>query len=392
MSRIQVLRHQRDFSEATEGASGLYVLTNVAFDGDAPEAIVLSLGSRTSSLRRSSGRVRFARNKLPFEIHNPSVLLSGDQLTGLQDNFALVREALRDFGDRRLSRIPIDDPVHEIILPKLQEKSHEICWIDSTLDSLSMDSALYRSYLRKSRNVNLFDHEVATEQAILLLDEFQLASQLYCQLPELCDYLVQNDVKTDDIGPRGQQFREWLRLNETINDSTGIALDFVAYELRPLRIAGRNFQWRFDSLPEGSIPQRVTGDLRRVAVDLLLRYKGHPVWCEVKAKGDTWTSSAMQQILFYGSMLSGGNQKRRCRRHFPDQFQSFQPWLGILVEDQDDPMFLDDYEQTLNFARSQSVKNSLKGLFGGMVFGKFHQTEGGWALHQPQIIDFDKQA
>ena len=94
----------------------------------------------------------------------------------------------------------------------------------------------------------------------------------------------------------------------------------------------------------------------------------------------------MQQILFYGSMLSSGDQKRRCRRHFPDQLQSFQPWLGILVEDRDDPKFLADYEQTLSFANSQITKNTLKDLFGGIVFGMIQETPNAWVLSRSQII------
>jgi hypothetical protein len=387
MSRIQCLRHHRDFNEAIEGASGRHIVTNVSFDGNAPEAIRLNLASPRSSLRRRlHPRRYFPRNETPFEIHNPSVFLSSDQLTGLQDNFAVIQEALEGLGDRRLSKTPFDDPIHETILPIIQSISYEIAWIDSVLDSLSLDSSLYRSYLRKSRSVSLFDHQVATEQAVMLLDEFKLASELYSQLPELRAYHVLGDVQTDDIGPRGQQFRQWLQSNMTINDGAGIALDYIAYELRPLRIAGRNFQWKMDALPEGMVPQWAAGDLRKVAVDLLLRYQGHPVWCEVKAKGDTWTSSAFQQILFYGSMLSSGNQIRRCHRQFKDEFQSFHPWLGILVEDQDDQMFLADYEQTINFASSQITKNTLKDLFSGIVFAMFRETPDGWMLSRSQFI------
>jgi hypothetical protein len=385
MPRIQRLRHLRDFNEAADWASGKHCLTNVSFNGDAPEAIRLNLRSPNSSFRRPAhpGPILFPRNNPSFEIHNPALLISSSQLNDLQKNFAVVNEAL---GGHPLPSIPFADPTNEVILTEIQEKSYEIAWIDSVLDSLSLDTALYRSYLRKSRTVNLFDHQVATEQAVVLLDEFQLASELYSQLPELRDYHVQNEVQVDDIGPRGQQFREWLQ-GHAINDGANITLEFVAYELRPLRIFGRNFQWQMGPLPEGAVPQRATGDLRRVAVDLLLRYDGHPVWCEVKAKGDTWTSSAMQQILFYGSMLSSGNQKRRCGRCYPDEFQCFQPWLGILVEQRnDDQDFIADYEQTLNFANSQSVKKSLRDLFGGLFIGMFQQTGTDWTLCKPHII------
>jgi hypothetical protein len=378
-TRIQRLRHYRDFIEATDGASGLQILTNVSFDGNATEAIRLDLASPNSSLRSSTQRIQFPRSKIPFEVHNPAIMLSSDQLAGLQDNFAVVHEAL---GDNPLGKISIENSVHESILPMIQAKSYEIDWIDSLLGSLSLDSALYRSYLNHPNAVAVSDQGVAAT----LLADFRQASELYSQLPELRAYLVQGDVRTKNIGPRGQQFRSWLQESKTISNESGLALDYVAYELRPLRISGSNFQWKQNIVDDSSPTQGVSWDLRRVSVDLLLRFEGCPLWTEVKMQGDTWTSSAMQQILFYGSMLSSGNQKRRCRRHFSDQFQSFQPWLGILVEDQDDSKCLADYEQTVKFASSQSLKSSLEDSFGGIVFGMIQEAPNGWTLSKSKII------
>lgn len=383
MPRIQRLRHHRDFIEASNGVSGLQILTNVSFEGNAPEAIRLNLASPNSSLRRSFLRDRFPRNASPFAIHNPSVLLSSDQLAGLQDNFAVVHEVL---GDERLGTISIESPAHEIMLPMFQARSHEIAWIDSVLESLSLDSALYHSYLGHPRSVNLFDQGMATTPAINLLNEFTEASDLYSQLPELRAYLVQGDVRVDEIGPRGQQFREWLQKSSTITDGSGISLDYVAYELRPLRISGGCFRWNQKAADDITPVDGVSGDLRRVSVDLLLRFDGFPLWTEVKMKGDTWTSCAFQQILFYGSMLCSGNQKRRCRRYFSNQFQGFQPWLGIIVEDRDDPDFLADFEQTLMLANSQITRTTLDGLFGGIVFGMIKKTSDGWMLSRSNVI------
>lgn len=372
--RIQRLRHRRDFLETTDEALGLRVLTNVSFNGDTPEAIRLNLASPNSSLRRSDERSQFSRSETPFAIHNPAVMLSSDQLVGLQDNFAVIHEAL---GDSRLGNTPIDDDRNKSILSMIQARSYEIVWIDSLLDSLSLNSTLHRSYLSHPRTVDLSNKDVAAS----LLTSFQEASDLYSQLPELRAYSVQGDVQTENIGPRGERFRLWLQQNASIRSGGDLALDYVAYALRPLRMSGRDFKWK-----QGLPGEDVVMDLRLAAVDLLLRFDVHPVWCEVKAKGDTWTSSAMQQILFYGSMLSSGNQKRRCRRHFLDQFQCFQPWLGILVEDRDDPQFQADYEQTLTFASSENFRNSLKDSFGGIVFGMIQEASNGWTISRSKII------
>ena len=253
-------------------------------------------------------------------------------------------------------------------------------------DHRSLDSALFRPYRSYPKIVTLFERGAATEQAATLLAEFQRTAELYSQLPELGAYRDKSDVRSEDNGPRGQQFRSWMQRSGTISDGTCMTLDFVASELRPLRTSGENYQWKQNIVDDSSPTQDVCRDLRRVSVDLLLRFDGCPLWTEVKMLGDTWTSSAMQQILFYGSMLSSGNQKRRCRRHFSDQFQSFQPWLGILVEDQDDPKFLADYEQTLSFANSQITKSTLKVLFGSIVFGMIQETPNGWVLSRSEII------
>ena len=382
-TRIQRLHHHRDFIEATDGASGMKILTNVSFDGSSPEAIRLNLKSPNSSLRRSSQRIRFPRSETPFEVLNPAVLLSSEQLAGLQDNFAVVNEAI---GDSRLGTISIESPIHESVLPMIQSRSYEIAWIDSVLESLSLDSALYRSYLGHPQSLNLFDHGAVTEQAKTLFNEFTEASDLYSQLPELRDYLDQREVQLGKIGPRGQCFRAWLQENSTITDGSAFALDYVAYELRPLRISGGCFQWKQNAVNDNSPAEDATRDLRRVSVDLLLRYDGAPLWTELKMQGDTWTSCAFQQILFYGSMLNSGNQKRRCRRYFSEQFESFQPWLGVLVEDRVDPKFLADYEQTFKAANSEISQGVLGPLFGGIIFGMIQQTQEGWTLSRSEVI------
>ena len=377
MPRIRYLRHHRDFMEASDGVSGLQILTNVSFDGDAPEAVRLNIASPNSSLRRSSQRQPFRRNKVPFEIHSPAILINSDQLAVLQRNFAAVHSAI---GDRRLGTISIESPIHESILPLIQARSYEIIWIDSVLESLSLNSSLYQSYLQHPNALNLADQGVATT----LISQARDASDLYSRLPELRSYADQDDVETEDIGPRGEQFRQWLQKNHTVANGNGFAMDFVAYALRPLRISG--FQWHMGNAGDIQLPHEPATDLRRLTVDLLLRFEGSPIWCEVKARGDRWTSSALQQILLYGSMLCGANQMHRCRRYFADSFLTFQPWLGILVEDQDDPRFQADYEQALSLAQTDIFQNALGSLFGGMIFGMIQETPAGWQLSRSQVI------
>jgi hypothetical protein len=101
--------------------------------------------------------------------------------------------------------------------------------------------------------------------------------------------------------------------------------------------------------------------------------------------GDTWTSSAMLQILFYGSMLSNGHQRRRLMRFFPDQFGSTQPWLGIIVENRDDKDFAADFEQAVTFASHSQTRKLLQPHFDGMIFNLLHPENGGWS-GEPTIV------
>ena len=52
--------------------------------------------------------------------------------------------------------------------------------------------------------------------------------------------------------------------------------------------------------------------------------------------GDTWTSSALQQILLFGAMVAGEHQSRRLQYHYGAEFEQGRQWLAVLVEDRDD--------------------------------------------------------
>jgi hypothetical protein len=153
---------------------------------------------------------------------------------------------------------------------------------------MKLDSALYQSCLGHPKSLNLFENGELSDQGVALFNEFTEASALYTQLPELSDYFDQGSVGVDEFGPRGQQFRVWLQGNSTINDGSDIGLDYVAYELRPLRISGGCIQSKQTAGIECTSAEGVSRDLRRISVDLLLRFEGYPLWTELKMQGDTW--------------------------------------------------------------------------------------------------------
>ncbi len=198
-------------------------------------------------------------------------------------------------------------------------------------------------------------------------------------IPELSAFNEQDHGREGNLGPRGQQFREWFQKHRILScDHHQFAC--VDYELRPLRMFGPNFGWH---LPE-DMPQ----DPRKMSVDLLCRFQRNPVWCELKMNGDHFASAALQQILFYGSMLCGENQIRRCSRLFKDDFDTFHPWLGILAEERKDNRFENDFQITVDFCRHPDTANLLRGFFGGMLIGKIYEEEIVWKFSRLEVLDW----
>lgn len=365
--RLLRLHALQEYHSVAAECKGLHVITNVSIQGGNAEAIRLNLDLPNSSYRRiGSPSKTFPRSQPPFDVLSPSLLLSAEQLREWQRNFASVYDAV---GDEMLGNIGQNDPVNETILQRLQARSFEMLHIDGLLKKLAMETALYLSYQKKAKKIDLLQGNDPTPVGRTLLQDFDEAVATYSQIPELRHYLVQNDPVAGDLGPRGQQYRQWLIQGPGMPISDGCSLECVAYELRPLRLSGKHFCWN-----------QSNEDLRLVSVDLLCRYHDQPVWCEVKMAGDTWTSSAVRQIFFYGSMLANGHQHRRLMRFFGDQFGVFRPWLGVIVEKREDPEFLRDFEQAISFAQHKATRDVLQPHFDGMVFTMIRSDGGGWAV------------
>ena len=371
--RLDRVPNMQEYQAFSRKRTGLHVLTNTCFQDGCPEALRLNLQSPNTGYRRANGSPgTFPRESSPFDILSPSLLLSADQLGLWHSNFAVVSEAV---GNKPLGTIRVKDPANDSILRHLQARSFEIAYIDTLMETLPVETALYQAYNRHGKTIGLLHGDTVTVEGASLLRDFESAAAVYCQVPELCRYFVQEDIRTEELGPRGQRFREWLSGSHTLPIGQEAALEYIGYELRPLHLAGRDFRWK-----------QTAGDLRLVAVDLLCRYQDQPVWCEVKMAGDTWTSSALLQILFYGCMVSSGHQRRRLNRFFPNQFNSCRPWLGILVEKRDDPDFCRDWDQTIAFARHPSSKQVLQPHFDGIIFVLLTQEEEGWGMADSTVV------
>ena len=371
--RLQCLNNLQEYHFVTGERTGLHVLTNTSFDDGRTEAVRFNLDQPTSSCRRSGVQAGvFPRQRPPFDILSPSLLISVEQLNGWRDNFASVHDAA---GEQSLGNIPQNAPANDVILQGVQACSFEIAHIDEILRTLPVETALYSSYQAHPRQIGLIQDTNLTPDGSALLQHFGEAVSVYSRVPELRRYSIQDEAVEGGPGPRGRQFQQWLAQGHSLPIGDGFVLEYVAHELKPLHLSGGDFRWNQNH-----------GDLRLVSVDLLCRYRKQPVWCEVKMAGDTWTSSAVLQILFYGSMLSSGHQRRRLARCFPDQFENTRPWLGVVAERRDNADFLPDYRQAIAFAEHQAVCEVLRPQFGGLIFVLLQPENEGWGVVESTIV------
>lgn len=242
---------------------------------------------------------------------------------------------------------------------------------------LPLETNLYQEFLKHPRSLRLFDSEVMSDAGQSLLTNFSQAIACYVQVPQLRGYSIQESVREGELGPAGEQFLEWFQQARRLSGPAAEAgLEYVAYALRPLRLSGAEFRW-----------ERQTQDARRLSIDLLCRFRGQPVWTELKMIGDTWTSSALQQILLYGAMVAGGHQVRRLQSYYGAEFEQGRPWLAVLVEDRDDRAFLDDFDQTLRFVRLPAAKKAIQEHFAGIILAKIKGHEGQWGISEWYVIE-----
>ncbi|WP_237228827.1 hypothetical protein [Rubinisphaera sp. JC750] len=374
MSRLTLIHTQQELVAAVAEKTGRHVLLNAVFDSGAPETIRLNLASPNCSCYSSShGAQTFSLDEIPFQVLSPAVLLSMSELSGWAANFTFAAEAV---GEVSWGQIPQNDPRNDVPLPKLQSVIDQLLEADSLLRELPVETDLYRSYLKHPRSLRLLDGEVMSDAGQDLLANFAQATTCYVQVPELRGYCIQESVREGELGPAGEQFREWFQQACGLSGSAADAgLEYVAYSLRPLRLSGSEFRW-----------ETQTQDARRLSIDLLCRFRGQPVWTELKMVGDTWTSSALQQILLYGAMVAGGHQASRLQSYYGAEFEQDRPWLAVVVEDRDDQAFLEDFDQTLRFVQLPAAKKAVQEYFAGIILAKITRLEGQWQISEWHAI------
>jgi len=376
MSRLTLIHTRQDFAAAVAERTGLHVLLNAMFDSGTPEAIRLNLALPNCSYYSSSyGAQTFGLDEIPFQILSPAVLLSVAELADWATNFSFVEEAV---GEVSWGQIRQNDVRNDMPLQELQSIIYQLLYTDSLLCDLPVETSLYHKYLEHPRRICLLDGEVMSNAGQDLLANFSQAVTCYGQVPQLRGYSIQEAVQEGELGSAGEQFRAWFQEAHLLLGPTEEAvLEYVAYALRPLCMSGTKFRWENQAY-----------DARRLTIDLLCRFRGQPAWTEVKRAGDTWTSSALQQILLYGAMVAGGHQARRLHSLYGAEFEQGRPWLAVLVEDQEDPAFLEDFAQTLRFFQLPAARMVIQEHFAGIILAKIKENDDGqWQISEWHVIE-----
>lgn len=356
-----------DYQARVANRPGQYVVLNVAFPDGNAEAVRVNIGRDTASCVRANGSIlgRWRRENPPFNPLQNAVALSSPCLKIWRRNFACIHDAIP--FQEPLVDIKQEDPRNTRILTHLQACEAEIHTINHALMTLPVQTALYHGYHAKASIAALADHQNLLNHGKLLLHNVGVAIDVYSNVPRLALPFNEEGVGEPQPQQRGAVLRAFLQRgpNQLGCDPP---LDFIDYEVRPLRINGLNWQ---QNVPPG--------DIRFDAADLLLAYNGSLLVAETKMVGDTWPSSGLQQVLYYGSMLAHADQIRRAEQIYNLHFAR-DVWLGLIVQRRDDLAWRADLGQTLAFATHPQTMVTLADHFAGLRVVEIEEVPPGWRI------------
>lgn len=228
----------------------------------------------------------------------------------------------------------------------------------SVEQDLTTELFLKRRELGKYVNL-LIDGELS-KYAREVLNSFKKSQRFYAELPELSSFT--GDKRTsEDPSDKGGKIRASIKALNGIDISSEIHLDFVEYELKPLRIS-QIVGWTAQLDGHDNV------DPRKDSMDILLSCDKLPVHTEVKAQGDSYCSSALVQIFYYGCVLANERQRRRLCGQFP-QLDDSPAWLAVIAEERGEEKergFDEDRIMTVNFLQHQETQEALRPFFYGV--------------------------
>ena len=323
-----------------------------------------------------SGRCRFSgSNKViavsaddpGFKLTSDAICMPTEMLNTLGNNFEAIRCNIPEDGFNENGRVAVgllrrDSEAMGDLLNAINSCIRDIERIFDSLQT-NINTPIYELRRNTRQSVVLASESRLTNAGESLLEAYSDSLSTYSSLPELCGFGNENAGRCrDEPSQRDAQLRFWMqRQSERGNENplgSKYGFKFIAHELKPLNIQGRDMRWN------------CKGDPRTDSIDLLLSHEGSPVITEVKMAGDKFLSVAAIQLLYYSAVLASDSQRLRLARWFGEFNKEAKPWIGLLAQTRDETKgsengFHADFDGVLQFLKNRKTRDVMRGRFAG---------------------------
>ncbi|MDB4639338.1 hypothetical protein OAE77_00580 [bacterium] len=380
-------------SEFIAKHTGRYFLFNVEKSG---RRIATCVNIKESG----AGRCRFLDKNVSasvssddpgFELTPETIYMSYAMLNTLANCFEAVRRVIPDAAFNAKGKVSVgllkrDSEEMGRLLGTIQENTATIRTICDSLDT-KIDTPIYSLRKATKKPVKLSGDSRLTSDGKSLLEAYTASLPIYSSLPELCSFGNENTNRgKDEPTKRDAGLRFWMEyqqkkcIENPLRSKHG--LNFVAHEIKPLNIAGRDMRWN------------CIGNPRTDSIDLLLEYEGGPVITEVKMAGDKFLSVGAVQLWYYAAVLASDSQKNRLGRCFDEIGVEKKPWLGLLAEARDENKsnergFSADLDSVLFFLRNSETKRVMGQQFAGAFVLVVEEDGDGFAISDEVDVRID---
>ena len=382
-------------SEFLASHTGRYFLFNIKRLGQTTAAClnIKKSGSGKCRFLGNSGAIATSSDEPGFELTSKTIYIPYTMLNMLGNYFEAIRCVMPSGVFNQQGRVSVgllgrDSEMMGSLLGTLQEKTETICEIYVSLKT-SIDTPIYSPRKGTKKPVKLAVESKLSISGQSLLEAYGESLPIYSCLPELCGFGNENTNRCEEEpNKRDARLRFWMQDQKKQENANPLhskhGLNFIAHELKPLNIAGRNMKWNCEGNP------------RTDSIDLLLEHEGSPVVTEVKMAGDKFLSVAAVQLWYYAAVLASDSQSNRLVRWFNEFSGRGKPWLGLLAQTRDESKsnergFSDDLESVLVFLRNSETKNVMGHRFAGAFVIIIEEIGDGFAISNESDFRIDWQ-
>ena len=380
-------------SEFLRSHTGRYFLLNIRRLGQTTAAClnITNSGSGKCRFVDNSRAIAVSPNEPGIELTPETIYLPYAMLNTLGNYFEAIRCVMPSgvFNQKRRVSVGLlgrDSEMMGGLLVSLQQKTEMINEICDSLKT-SIDTPIYSLRKVTKKPVTLTAESKLYSNGESLLEAYSGSLPIYSCLPELCGFGTENVNRgAEKPNKRDALLRFWMQDQKEKGNANSLrskhGLNFVAHELKPLNIAGRNMKWN------------CSGNPRTDSIDLLLEYRNCPVITEVKMAGDKFLSVGAVQLWYYAAVLASDSQENRLSRWFDEIGGKEKPWLGLLAETRDESKsnergFSTDLESVLCFLRNSETKSVMGQRFAGAFVLIVEEDGDGFAISNEREFRID---